>query len=171
MRNPEKLYHGSGTYIEGPLMPMLEQSTSDHVHVRAAVFATEREDVAALFMSPPGVLLSIGFENDIAYICIWGTREEFAAKDHAVFMYVLPGDSFEKIGKEYEWQSFEPVTPIDVKKFDSALDGMMLCGVEVYFVNDDAVFDRIIAEKGNRAPILRELVSENQHRNINVQKR
>jgi hypothetical protein len=166
---PAKLYHGSETYLEGPLTPVLLKSSPDHAHDRAAVFATEREDVAALFMFPFEFIASIGFENDTAYIYVWGTPEEFAPKDHGGFIYVLPGGAFQKIGKEYEWQSFEPVAPIEVKQFDSAFSGMMRCGEQVYFVNDDAMFDRVVAEKHNRAPFLKDLISENQKLNLNVQ--
>ena len=73
-----------------------------------------------------------------------------------------------KLGKKYEWQSFEDVKPTEIKKFNSVIKGMMQCNVQVYFINDDNLFDRIANEKNNRAPILRKLISENQKRNINI---
>lgn len=164
----EHLYHGSSYRIDGSLKPVLKHGTLDHIHTKPAVFATERIDVAALFMFPMDVLASIGFEEDIAYICIWGTPEESAVKDKGGFIYILPSISFEKIGKNYEWQSFEPVQPIEVKKFKSTIDGMIECGAQVYFINDNEIFNGIVADKNNRAPILRELVSENQKINPNV---
>lgn len=164
---PQKVYHGSSNQIDGSLQPILKQDSPDHIHTRASVFATERIDVASLFMFPFENIASIGLEQDIAYICIWGTHEEFISKDRGGFMYVLPGTIFEKIGKEYEWQSFSPVVPLEVRKYDSVIDGIMECGAQVYFINDDPLFDRIVADKDNRAPILKELISENQEMNIN----
>lgn len=160
-KRPERLYHGSNHLIEGPLHPILRKSTGEHIHSKAAVFATERIDLAALFMFPSEHIASIGFEEDIAYICIWGLRTEFD-KDNGGYIYELPADSFQKIGKDYEYQSFEPVQPITTKFFPSLIQGMMECGVQVYFINDDPTFDRIIANKEHRAPILRNLISENQ---------
>ncbi len=66
MNKPRILYHGSAKKIDGPLAPVLRHGSEDHVHSRAAVFATERLDVAALFMIPPDALSSIGFEQGIA---------------------------------------------------------------------------------------------------------
>ncbi|MDO8495139.1 MAG: hypothetical protein Q7S32_01240 [bacterium] len=162
------LYHGSPHKIAGELKPVLKHSTSDHIHDLPAVFATERIDVASLFMFPVEVIHSIGFEQDIAYICIWGTSEEFLPKDKGGFVYRLPSTSFEKIGKKYEWQSFEEVTPGEVIEFPSVIAGMIESGVQVYFINNEMTFDKIVAEKDNRAPILRELISENQKQNINA---
>jgi hypothetical protein len=165
---PEHLYHGSSQRIDGPLAPLLRHGSADHVHARAAVFATERADLASLFMIPGDVLSSIGFEQDIAYVCIWGTREEFAARDRGGFLYVLPGEPFEKIGKWYEWQSFGAVTPSDVRRYDSVIDGMIETGAQVYFVNDDPTFDVIVRDKHNRAPLLAAMTSENQRQRKNV---
>ena len=97
---PPFLYHGSGHFIEGPLHSVLEHKTLNHVHDRPAVFATARMDIASLFMFPLDTLASIGFEEDIVYICIWGTYEDFAIKDHGGFLYIFPPESFEKVGKE-----------------------------------------------------------------------
>ena len=162
------LYHGSAKIIEGPLRPVLLQDSADRVHVKPVVFGTERIDVASLFMFPMKPVSSIGFENDIAYICIWGTLEEFRAYNEEGYIYVLPKDTFEKIGKEYEWQSFQEVNPVEIKNFTSVVDGAMECGAQVYFVNEEGVFDRIVEDKNNRATILKDLVSENQKRGINV---
>jgi hypothetical protein len=167
-KQPQKLYHGSNHLIQGSLNPVLRKDAgSDYIHSRAAVFATERVDLAALFMFGFEHIASIGFEEDIAYICIWGSSEEFN-EDNGGYIYELPVDSFEKIGKDYEYQSFQPVQPRGMKFFDSVINGMMQCGVQVYFINDDAVFDQIVADKEHRAPILRNLVSENQKEGINV---
>ena len=161
MEKPEKLYHGGSNKIEGALNPVLKQGLPDHIHEKPSVFATARIDVAALFMFPPDALASIGFEQDIAYICIWGMPEDFIKKDNGGFIYVLPNGTFEQIGKEYEWQSFVPVLPVEVQEFNSVIQGTMDCGAQVYFINDDALFDKIKADVNNRTPILRELVSEN----------
>jgi hypothetical protein len=150
MEHPHELYHGTSHKINGPLKP--------------PVFATARKDIAALFMFPADVLSSIGFEKNIAYICIWGSLESFSPKDKGGFLYVLPTDHFEKIGKDYEWQNFQEVSPIEVKEFSLAIDGMIDCGVEVYFIDNEEVFDRIVADKDNRFPILRGRQSENQKR-------
>ena len=170
MDKPEKLYHGSKQLIEGPFKPILNQSSVDHIHTKPAVFATDRADVASLFMLgvSQGLIFSIGFEQDIAYMCIWGTREEFVSKDHEGYLYTFSSEKFEKVGKEYEWQSFSEVTPIEIKKFDSVVLGMMHYGAQVYFIHDDPTFDRIVADKNNRASILKNLVSENQKENKNV---
>lgn len=164
--HPGALYHGSERRIEGALQPILQATTADHIHSRATVFATERIDLAALFMSPATHLSSIGFENDIAYICIWGSRKDF--EDRGGYLYELPAESFEKVGKEYEYQSFQSVLPITATFFDSAIDGMMNCGVQVYFINDETIFDKIVINKEHRAPILRGLISENQRNSINI---
>lgn len=158
---PEKLYHGSERLIEESLQPKIEKKTLDHVHKKPAVFATERIDIAALFMFPIETLASIGFEENIAYICIWGTAEEFKNKDRGGFIYVLPSDSFEKVGKEYEWQSFSAVEPIEVKNFKSVINGMIECGARVYFINDDDIFDQIRDNKDNRMLTLKKLKPEN----------
>ena len=165
---PEKLYHGSSFRIEGLLKPVLQRATEDHIHQQPSVFGTERADVAGLFMFPPDILTSIGFEQDIAYICIWGTLEEFIPKNTSGFLYTLSSATFEKVGKEYEWQSFEPATPIEVKEFPQSIAGMMSLGIQVYFINDDILFDKIVADKNNRTPILKSLISENQKLGINI---
>lgn len=165
---PEKLYHGSSKRITGTLKPVLEHGTLDHEHTKPAVFATARLDIAALFMFPLEVLHSIGFEQDISYICIWGTDEDFKPKDMGGFIYVFSSANFEKIGKDYEWQSFKEIMPIEVKEFSSVTGGMLECGVQVYFINDDTIFNRIVKEKNNRLPILRELISENQKQKKNI---
>lgn len=166
---PKKLYHGSNHRIDGQLRPILRKSTGDHIHSKAAVFATERIDLAALFMFPFERIASIGFEEGIAYICIWGLREEFD-KDHGGYIYELPVGSFKKIGKDYEYQSFESVVPKETLFFDSMLKGMMECGVQVYFINEDSIFDKIVSDKERRATILRELISENQKDGINIKR-
>ena len=163
---PEKLYHGSPHRIDRPLKPALIQNSPEHVHDRPAVFGTERAAVAALFMFPSDTLASIGFEQDISYICIWGTAEEFAIKDKGGYLYTLPTETFEKVGKEYEWQSFTAVEPIEIKSYDSVIDGMMQNGVQVYFVNNNAIFDQIVNNKSHRSPILKTLTSENQKHNL-----
>ncbi|MDP3792590.1 MAG: hypothetical protein Q8Q89_02570 [bacterium] len=161
-QKPKILYHGSSQKVDGSLQPILKQDSPDHVHTRASVFATERINTAALFMFLfKDHIASIGLEQGIAYICIWGTAEEFAPHDKGGYIYILPSDSFEKIGKEYEWQSFEPVQPIEVKKFKSVIDGMIECGVQVYFINDDKIFDQIRDNKDDRISILKKLKSEN----------
>jgi hypothetical protein len=167
---PQELYHGSGFKLEGSLEPILDNSSPDHIHNQPAVFATERIDLAALFICPTEALFSIGFEQDIAYICIWGTPEEFKEKDKEGFIYVLPSDSFEKIGKSYEWQSFKEVTPKEIKSFSNSLDGMIENGVQVYFIDDNSIFDLIVENKTNRAPILQKLPSENERQNKDIKK-
>ena len=87
---PVVLYRGSRRRREGPVVPILKQTTSEHTHTRPVIFSTERKDLAALFMFPLEALCSVGFEQDIAYICIWGTPEEFKPKDKGGFIYVLP---------------------------------------------------------------------------------
>ena len=164
------LYHGSPNKIEGELKPILKHSTLEHIHNKPAVFATERIDVASLFMFPLDTLASIGFEQDIAYICIWGTSEEFISKDKGGYIYIFSSDKFEQVGKDYEWQSFVTVLPKEVKEYSSVIDGMIENNVQVYFINDNSKFDKIEAEKDNRAPILKEILSENQKRNFNVKK-
>lgn len=161
---PDILYHGSAKRVDGPLTPILRHGSEDHVHERAAVFATERADIASLFMIPSDALSSIGFERDIAYICIWGTAKGFAKRDRGGYLYALPGASFEKIGKAYEWQSFSPVVPSETWHFSSIIDGMIESDAQVYFINDDPTFDAIVRDKDNRAPILDKLTSENRHR-------
>jgi len=168
MEKPLYLYHGSSHKITGPLQPVLRQDSPEHIHTKPAVFATARADIAALFMFPLTTLASVGFEQDTAYICIWGKPEEFAAKDSGGFLYVLPGENFEKIGKEYEWQSFQEVTPLEIRQFKSVVNGMIELGVQVYFIDDNPTFDKIVTNKNNRAPILKTLISENQKQNLNV---
>lgn len=162
---PTNLYHGSTRKLDGPLEPILVQGNEDYQHAKPAVFATARKNLAALFMCPKEALVSIGFEQDIAYICIWGTSEEFQKIDAPGYLYVLPPDTFQKIGKEYEWQSFESVTPKEILEFPSALTGMMECGVRVYFINDDSVFNQIVKQKDQRMPLLKNLISENAKKN------
>lgn len=159
---PQKLYHGSFHEIDGPLQPIFIQDSPDHIHTRAAVFATDRADVASLFMFPfKEHIASIGFEQGIAYICIWGTSEEFVSKDKGGYLYILSGDTFEKVGKEYEWQSFEAVLPVEVRRYKSVIQGMIQCGVQVYFINDESIFDQIRDNKDHRMPIIKKLKSEN----------
>lgn len=154
---PDILYHGSTRLIEGVIEPVLLRKTVDHIHEEPAVFATARMDIAALFMLPKEVLASIGFEQDTAYVCIWGTEKDYRAKDQPGYLYELPSVGFEQVGKGYEWQNFKVVLPSRVRTFDSALDGMMGLGVKVYFINDEEIFDRIVALKGNRWDILKDL--------------
>lgn len=159
------LYHGSSSIINGLLEPVFRQDSPNHVHTRASVFATDRPDVASLFMFPfKEHIASIGFEESVAFICIWGTPEEFVAKDKGGFLYTILSDNFEKVGKKYEWQSFVPVHPIEMKHFDSVIDGMISCGAKIYFVNDDKIMDQIRDSVGNRMPILEKLKPENKKR-------
>jgi hypothetical protein len=162
----KRLYHGSERRIKGPLQPILQTTTADHIHSRAAVFATERIDLAAVFMSPAKHLSSIGFEENIAYICIWGPRKDF--EDHGGYLYELPIELFEKVGKGYEYQSFRAVLPTATIFFDSVVDGMIKCDVQVYFIDDESIFDQIVTNKEHRAPILRGLISENQKSGMNI---
>lgn len=157
MKRPELLYHGSTRPLEGALEPVLKHGTEDHVHEKPAVFATARKDLAALFMFPMDVLASIGFEEDTAYICIWGTEAAYRPKDRPGYLHALPSEGFEQVGKGYEWQALEAVTPIETETYDSALDGMLANGVRVWFVDDEALFDRIVAEKDNRLEILKDV--------------
>jgi len=166
----EHLYHGSSMKIEGTLKPVLRKATEDHVHEQAAVFATERLDIASLFMIPSWALSSIGVEQDIAYICIWGTREAFAPMDPGGYVHVLSRDGFKKVGKDYEWQSTAHVAPMATKRFASIIDGMMECGAQVYFIDHDPIFDRIVADKHHRTPVLIEETSENMKHNKNVRR-
>jgi len=162
---PKVLYHGSSSKIDGLLQPILKQDSPDHVHTKASVFATDRKDVASLFMFPfKEHVASIGFEEDTAFICIWGAQEEFKTKDRGGYLCVLPTDTFEKVGKEYEWQSFESVKPLEVKKYDSVIDGMLSCGTKVYFINDEKMMDKIRDNVGNRMPILKQLDPHHPHK-------
>lgn len=47
---------------------------------------------------------------------------------------------------------------------------MMRCGVQVYFINDNTTFDRIVEDKNSRAPILKKLPSENEKKSFNIKK-
>ncbi|MBI4158158.1 MAG: hypothetical protein HY505_00855 [Candidatus Yanofskybacteria bacterium] len=155
---PQKLYHGSSSEIKGSLQPVLKQDSPDHIHTRASVFATERIDIASLFMFPfKENIASIGFEEGTAFICVWGTPEEFKVKNRGGYLYTLPVDTFEKVGKEYEWQSFESINPLEVKKYDSVIDGILSCGAKVYFINDEKIMDKIRDNVGHRMPILQGL--------------
>ena len=167
-KKPSKLYHGSNVRILGHFKPVLQHGTLDHIHTRPAVFATARLDIAALFMFPIEILHSIGFERDIAYICIWGTSKDFKLKDIGGFIYTFSSESFEKVGKEYEWQSFKKVTPLEIKEYSQVIDGMIECGVQVYFINNNGIFDRIVEQKNKRASILQELISENRKQGKNM---
>lgn len=155
--NDMQVYHGSIRKITGPLLPELLTSSEDHIHQSAVVFATENKAIASLFMMPSSALFSIGYEQNIAYVCIWGTVEEFKKKDIGGYLYTLPGITFEKKGKVYEWQSVEPVMPIEVQHFTSVLDGMMQCGAKVYFIHDDHIFDLIQQNKNSRLDILKNI--------------
>ena len=164
------LYHGSPYKIKGELKPVLKHSTLEHIHNKPAVFATERIDIASLFMFPLDTLASVGFEQDIAYICVWGKPKEFTLRDNGGYIYIFSSDNFEKIGKDYEWQSFLSLLPKEIKQFNSVINGMIYCNAQVYFIEDDSIMDRIIADKDNRAPILKDLISENKKIGKNFKK-
>jgi hypothetical protein len=154
---PEFLYHGSSRKIEGALEPVLVKSSEDHLHDLPAVFATDDIAAASLFLMPSDALFSIGREQDISYVCIWGTPEEFAEKDRGGYLYLLPSETFMKRGKDYEWQSDVAVMPSEIRHYDSSLEGMSQNGVRVYFITDDALFDRIQAKKEPRLEILKDV--------------
>jgi hypothetical protein len=158
---PSHVFHGSSHKISGALTPVLV-SSEDHIHTEPAVFVTENMAIASLFMCPPDALSSIGFEQGIAYICIWGTPEEFKKKDRGGYLYVLPTETFEKRGKEYEWQSRVPILPDEIKFFPSVLDGMKQLGARIYFINDDHLFDLIQAHKNSRLEILKDVPFDQQ---------
>lgn len=157
MGKPTNVYHGSTRKIDGPLQPVLLKSSEDHLHDRPAVFATDDIATASLFLMPHDALFSIGREQGISYVCIWGTPEEFQKKDRGGYLYVLPSDTFEKRGKAYEWQSDVAVAPREVRHFATALDAFRRNGVRVYFINDDDLFDRIRDNKDTRLQILKEV--------------
>ncbi len=46
---------------------------------------------------------------------------------------------------------------------------MMACGVQVYFIEDEEIFDEITVRK-SRIQLLKKLISENQKKEINVKK-
>ncbi|MDO8676821.1 MAG: hypothetical protein Q7K16_04245 [Candidatus Azambacteria bacterium] len=121
-------------------------------------------------MFPLDTISSVGFEQDIAYICIWGKPEEFTLSDKGGYIYVFSSNNFEQIGKDYEWQNFLPVLPKEVKQFNSVVNGMIYCDTQVYFVEDESIMDHIVADKDNRAPILKDLISENQKIGKNFRK-
>ncbi|MFA5935949.1 MAG: hypothetical protein WC787_03810 [Patescibacteria group bacterium] len=152
---PPVLYHGSTKKNGGSFTPMLLQSTEDHIHSKPAVFATEHAGIASLFMMPEDALFSIGYEQGIPYVCIWGTAEEFISKDRGGYLYLFSSDTFEKVGKEYEWQSFQPVEPREARHFSSVLDAFRETGVRIYFIQDDALFDMIQANKQTRLETLK----------------
>jgi len=169
LTNMIDLYHGSPGKIEGPLTPVLRHSTLDHIHDKPAVFATARIDLASLFMfSFDDVLASIGFEQDIAYICIWGRPEQFQPKDRGGYIYVFSSDNFQKVGKDYEWQSFEPTLPKKIRRHDSIVAGVIDCSAQAYFIDDDKIMDDVVNNKNNRSVILKNLVSENQKISKNI---
>jgi hypothetical protein len=158
MEKPSVVYHGSPRKIDGPLQPiLLESELVDESHDRPAVFATEDVATASLFMMPNDALFSIGREQGISYVCIWGTPEEFTEKDRGGYVYVLPIDTFVRRGKEYEWQSDVAVLPTEVRHYDSVLEGMRENDVRIYFINDDELFDRIQADKNRRLEILKDM--------------
>lgn len=167
---PINLYHGSSHEIKGELRPTLKHDIADHIHDKPAVFATERIDVASLFMFPEDILASVGFEQDIAYICIWGKSEEFKIRDKGGYIYVFSNDKFQQVGKDYEWQSFTPVTPKEIKKYSLVIEGIIDCFGQVYFVDDDNIMDKIVANKGDRGSILKDLLSENEKLGKNIRK-
>lgn len=137
---PQKLYYGTNKRISGSL--------------KAPPVCTERIDLAALSMFPVEHRACSGFYNDIATICIWGTPEAFDEKDLGGFIY--------------EYPSLEAVEPDTVKVFESVIDGMMTCGVQVYFIDDEDIFSEIVANEADRAALLKNLVSENQDEDMNV---
>lgn len=165
---PAVLYHGSTREVNGPLKPILQHKTEEYVHDKPAVFATARKDLAAMFMFPMDILASIGIEDDVGYICIWGKAKDFEPKDKGGFLYILPSEKFKKIGKEHEWQAFEKIEPVDIVHFPSVIDGMIACGVQVYFIDDNKIFDKIREEEEHRKPLLKKLKSENQKRKFEV---
>lgn len=153
----EWVYHGSTRKITGPLLPVFVQSSEDHIHQIPVVFATDNEAIASLFMMPSDALCSIGYEQNAAYVCIWGTPEEFSVKDRGGYIYVLPGDTFEKRGKFYEWQSVTSVLPIETKYFTSVLEGLVKNNVRIYFIQDDHLFDLIRIHKNSRLELLKDI--------------
>lgn len=44
----------------------------------------------------------------------------------------------------------------------------MECGGQVYFINDESVFDQIRDRKENRLSILKNLISENKIQGLNI---
>lgn len=146
------LYHGSGREINGALKPELVPSKDRKVQ-KAVVFGTDNIAAASLFMMPESALCSFGFEEGKVFACVWGTHKGF--KDKPGYLYTLPSDTFKKGPKAYEWVSPTKVQPTEVRKYQSALEGMKRNGVEVYFINDDKTFDAIQATKTHRLPILR----------------
>jgi hypothetical protein len=154
---PSVLYHGSTRKIEGALEPILVKTSEDHLHDLPAVFSTEDIAAASMFMMPSDALFSIGLEQGISYVCIWGTPEEFAEKDRGGYLYILPSETFVKRGKGYEWQSDVAVTPQEVRHYTSVLEAFKENGVRAYFINDDELFDRIQAHKEMRLEILKDV--------------
>lgn len=148
---PTTLYHGSTRHTTGSLQPTLAAAPESKVQKRV-VFGTDNVAAAALFMFPDA-LCSFCFEGDDVFICIWGTQERF--KDRAGYLYTLPAKTFVKGPKAYEWVSEVSVRPLEVRSYSSVLYGMQVNGVEIYFVNDNKVFDEIQAAKSGRLAILR----------------
>lgn len=165
MSKPKWLFHGSSQKVAGALRPVLKNGPN-YLHNKPIVFAAERADIAAMFMLPESYLCSICFERDIAFICIWGKPEDF--KDQPGYLYIFNSDQFQKVGKDYEWQSLNEVKPVEVKTYVSVIEGMLENGVQVYFIDDNPLFDQIRENIDHRAPIVKNLVSENQKREFNI---
>ncbi len=157
METPATLYHGSPSKIDGALQPVHLPPDEDRIHPGPAVFATAHKGLASQFMLSPDILSSFGYEQDIPFVCVWGTPEEALAKDTGGYLYELPSETFAKIGKEYEWISDVAVTPTHITHYPSALRGMHENGVRIYFITDDGLFDRIQRDKMHRLETLNEI--------------
>ena len=169
MDKPEFLYHASeNTDIQ--IFEPRKNSFRDPSE-GPVIFATPDKTMSSVFIVPANDSWTHSglFGNVHYFIC--GDEERFKNVDKGGAIYQLPSATFETDPTKglgiREWVSKVPVKPLNKEVFESGLEAMLLMGVQVYFV-DDEIFKTIDRSSDHGNELMRNTVSENTKRMINV---
>ncbi|MEN9604568.1 MAG: hypothetical protein RJB39_253 [Candidatus Parcubacteria bacterium] len=164
------VFHGSGTRGLKSISPR-QESVRDPKE-GPVVFGTSRLRLACMFMSPDtrdSWTKKGSFSN--TYYFIISNEKRYRDGDKGGSIYELPADTFyreEGKGMQIEYVSKTEVPIIKEREFDSTLDALLWCGVQVYFI-DPETLQKIWKAPDNGLDILKTLTSENMKQGKNVQ--
>ncbi len=116
MRNnsPPYLYHGSQALVD-VLQPRTARGVGPEADQLCALYASHERHFAIPFAFPiapnenGGYAWSMSFDNHEPRVMIEEGRLDLC---RVGYLYRVPADTFEPID-EYQWISYEPVTPLD----------------------------------------------------------
>lgn len=164
------LFHGSGT--RGLTLIHPRQESIRDVYEGLVIFASSKLRLACMFMSPStrDSWTRKGSFGDVYYYVI-SDEKRFRDGDKGGSIYEVPSDTFYRVegkGMSTEFISQVEVSVVKERDFDSTLDALLWCGVQVYFVTQEE-FEKFGKSWEEGLALLKTLTSENQKQNKNIQ--